>query len=84
MAGLHPNYSCSYAPGRVVGMDGQSFTVEFYDCTQNTLPRHEIYRLINNKHDSDVEYIRQKEAEWVGVACLARRNSDGLYYPCKS
>ncbi len=85
VASLHPDYSCSYAPGIIAGLssDGLSFTVELYDESQTTLRRHEVYRLAKNKHISDVEYIRKKEAEWVGVACVVRSDSDGLFYPGK-
>ena len=83
MAALHPDYTYSYAPGTIVGIsnDGLSFTVESYDTSQTVLPRHEVYRLPKTKHDSDVEFIRNREAEWVGVACVARNDSDGLFYP---
>ena len=85
VASLHPDYSCSYAPGIIAGIsnDGLSFTVELYDESQTTLRRHEVYRLAKSKHVSDVEYIRKKEAEWVGTACVVRNDSDGLFYPGK-
>lgn len=85
VAALHPDYTCSYSPGVVAGIssDGLSFSVNLYDAVQTILPRHEVYRLARTKQASDVEYIKKKEAEWVGVACVARNNTDGLFYPGK-
>ena len=83
---LHPDYAYSYAPGQIAGIaaDGLHFTVDLYDGSQTVLPRQEVYSLPESKHDSDVQYLKMKEQEWVGVACIARKDSDGLYYPGKS
>ena len=83
---LHPDYTYSYAPGQIasIAADGLHFTVDLYDGSQTVLPRQEVYRLPESKHTSDVQYLKRKEQEWVGVACIARKDSDGLYYPGES
>jgi len=85
VAALHPDYSCSYAPGVIVGVspDQLSFTVDLYDGSQTLIPRQEVYRLSQAKHQGDVQYIHEREEAWIGVACVARSNSDGLYHPCE-
>ena len=82
VACLHPCYDCSYAPGKVVGIDnGIHFSVQLYDKSQVLLPRHEVYHLALAKHQRDVEYLQQREAAWVGLAVVARRDRDGFYLP---
>ena len=83
MVALHPDYPYSYAPGTITGTaeSGRSFTVETYDGCQSLLPREELYRLSQSKHQSDVEGITERERKWVGQAVIARQDKDGLYYP---
>lgn len=82
VAALHPSYDRSYAPGTVVGIvSGLYFSVELYDKSKVHLPRHEVYHLAQAKHHRDVEYLRDREAAWVGLAIMARRDMDGLYLP---
>jgi len=80
---LHPNFSLSYAPGIIRGIlnDGLHLTVELYDGKISLLLRHDVYHLEPVKHTSDVEYLRQREAKWLGKAVIARRNRDGFYLP---
>ena len=85
VAALHPNYSCSYAPGVVRGIlnNDLHFTVELHDGTTVLLLRHDLYYLELAKYKSDVEYLQQRETAWVGRAVIARRDRDGFYLPGK-
>ena len=49
--------------------------------TQAFLPREEVYWLPRDKHEKDVQYLQHQEKTWVGQATVARRDTDGLYYP---
>ena len=49
--------------------------------TQAFLPREEVYWLPQDKHEKDVQYLQHQEKTWVGQATVARRDTDGLYYP---
>lgn len=82
---LHPEFSYSYAPGKITGIsaDGFHFSVKFYDETEGFLPRHDVYHLAQAKHQQDVEYLRTRERAWVGEAVVARRDRDGVYVPGK-
>lgn len=83
VAALHPYYDYSYAPGKVSGVtsDGFHFSVKLYDGVENFLPRQEIYHIAQGKYLKDVEYLKEREAAWVGKAVIARRDKDGLFLP---
>jgi len=52
-----------------------------FPSTQALLHRDELYWLPRDKYESDIQYLRQKEEDWVGQAVITRRDTDGLYYP---
>lgn len=48
---------------------------------QGHLLRHEVYGVSPSNHAAIVGYIHQQEQSWLGKAVVARRDSDGVYYP---
>ncbi|KAI8508392.1 von Willebrand factor type A domain, partial [Branchiostoma belcheri] len=79
--GLHPSYSFSYAPGVVLEVLPDLWTVvRYYDGAEAKVPREEVYKMTAEKFEKDVAYILQCEDSWVGHAVVARDDSDGAYH----
>ena len=83
VAGLHPHFPYSYAPGKITGIaaDGYHISLKLYDDTESLLPRQEVYHLAKAKHLQDIEYLKSREQAWMGQEVVARRDKDGLYLP---
>ncbi|XP_028400268.1 von Willebrand factor A domain-containing protein 3B-like [Dendronephthya gigantea] len=78
---LHPNFSFSYAPGVVVNVNNDMlFSVRFYDGREDVIPREEVYYLSHEKFSAAVEFIVHCEERLVGMAVVARNDTDGLFY----
>ncbi|CAH1267973.1 VWA3A [Branchiostoma lanceolatum] len=79
--GLHPSYSFSYAPGVVLEVLPDLWTVvRYYDGAEAKVPREEVYKMVTEKFEKDVAYILQCEDSWVGHAVVARDDNDGAYH----
>ncbi|CAI8046777.1 von Willebrand factor A domain-containing protein 3B [Geodia barretti] len=77
----HPMFQ-GLAPGTIVAVADHSsepFCVEFYDGLQAF--KSEAHQLTPAQHGTAVSLLEERGKCWVGHTVIARRESDGVYYP---
>jgi hypothetical protein len=77
----HPMFQ-GLAPGTIVAVADHSsepFCVEFYDGLQAF--KTEAHQLTPAQHGTAVSLLEERGKCWVGHTVIARRESDGVYYP---
>ena len=81
MIALHPNFEFAYAPAEIVRdpNDGVRYIVRFYDFSESTVEKQNIYKLDLFRFQYDVDSIVNIEKSWVGETVLAFNNRTKLY-----
>lgn len=78
--GLHPNFECSYCPGKVVEVfSDKSVLVKFYDGKESTLTYADVYKISQEKCKHDMEKIIDCENKLVGQDVVARDDNTGEF-----
>lgn len=55
------------------------YTKLFHDQAQSSLDEIQLIPLA--RHEEAVRLLQERDRLWVGLAVVARRDSDGVYYP---
>ncbi|OCT95321.1 von Willebrand factor A domain-containing protein 3B [Xenopus laevis] len=76
----HPLHEGSYCPGVVLKvMADLKLVVQYYDKTEDLVPREQIYSTTIERFERDTTYIMECEERWVGQPVVARNDTTGTF-----
>lgn len=74
---------CSMMVCRYANLRPHNYTIMytklFHDQAQSSLDEIQLIPLA--RHEEAVRLLQERDRLWVGLAVVARRDSDGVYYP---
>ncbi|XP_018605369.2 uncharacterized protein LOC108933051 isoform X1 [Scleropages formosus] len=78
----HPLYPGHYCPATILSIPGDlQIKVRYYDGSEATVPRDQVYLVPAEKFEQDVAYALECEQRWVGEPVVARCDNTGTYHP---
>ncbi|XP_068124266.1 von Willebrand factor A domain-containing protein 3B isoform X2 [Hyperolius riggenbachi] len=79
--GPHPLHSGNYCPGGVLRCTPDlKVAIRYYDNTEATTPREQVYLISPEKYERDTAYILACEKQWIGQPVIARNDETGNYH----
>ena len=78
---LHPNYTYSYAPGRIIksSNDNENFLIKFFDNTEDLVHKNEVFKLDVLRFKKGMNTINYYETSWKGLKVIARNSETNTF-----